>query len=232
MAGRQSPGAGTVSPLAEGLALIFDMDGVIVDSNPLHRDSWTEFNRRQGLATTSEMLARMYGRRNDRIVRDFFGDALTDDQVAAYGRDKEKIYREMLGDRIEETLVPCLRPFLEGYRGTPMAVATNAETENVDFVLDRAGIREYFQAVVDGHQVTHPKPDPEVYLKAAELLAVEPRNCIVFEDSYTGVEAARAAGMRVAGIGTTHVNLPGAEVMADNFCNGILTSWLRTQQRA
>ena len=93
-----------MSPLAEGLALIFDMDGVIVDSNPLHRDSWTEFNRRQGLPTTSEMLARMYGRRNDRIVRDFFGDALPEDQVAAYGRDKEKIYREMLGDRIEETL--------------------------------------------------------------------------------------------------------------------------------
>ena len=99
-------------------------------------------------------------------------------------------------------------------------------------MLDRAGIRQYFQTVVDGHQVTHPKPHPEVYLKAAELLAVEPRNCIVFEDSYTGVEAARAAGMRVAGIGTTHVNLPGAEVMADNFCNGILTSWLRAQQRA
>jgi HAD superfamily hydrolase (TIGR01509 family) len=208
------------------------MDGVIVDSNPLHRDAWTEFNRRQGLATTADMLERMYGRRNDRIVRDFFGDALSGSEVAAYGAAKEEIYREMLGGRIEETLVPGLRPFLDRYRGAPMALATNAEPENVDFVLDRAGLRQYFQVVVDGHQVTRPKPHPEVYLRAAELLAREPRNCIVFEDSYTGVEAARAAGMRVAGIGTTHVNLPGAEVIADNFCNGILTSWLRAQQRA
>src|SRR5580704_8891257 len=102
------------------------MDGVIVDSNPLHRDSWTEFNRRHGLATTDAMLERMYGRRNDQIVRDFFGDGLTSGEVAAYGAAKEEIYREMLGSRLEETLVPGLRPFLEQYRGAPMALATNA----------------------------------------------------------------------------------------------------------
>jgi beta-phosphoglucomutase len=232
MDGRQSAGAGTVTALAEGLALIFDMDGVIVDSNPLHRDSWTEFNRRHGLATTDVMLERMYGRRNDQIVRDFFGDSLPADQVAAYGAAKEEIYREMAGARLEETLVPGVRSFLERYRDVPMALATNAEPANVNFILDRAGLRPYFRVVVDGHQVTHPKPHPEVYLRAAELLEIAPRNCIVFEDSYTGVAAAKAAGMRIAGIGTTHDNLPGVDVMADNFCNGILTSWLKAQPRA
>lgn len=220
------------APLADGLALIFDMDGVIVDSNPLHRESWTEFNRRHGLVTTDAMLEGMYGRRNDQIVRDFFGAGLTDDEVAAYGAAKEEIYREMLADRIDRTLVPGLKGFLELYRGAPLAVATNAEPENVNFVLDRAGLRDYFRVVVDGHQVSQPKPHPEIYLRAASLLEIGPPDCIVLEDSHTGVAAARAAGMRVIGIGTTYVNLPGTDIMADNFCNGILVSWLRAQQRA
>ena len=215
--------------LADGLALIFDMDGVIVHSNPLHCQAWAAFNRRYGLETTPGMLERMYGRRNDQIVRDFFGEGLAEDEVAARGAAKEEIYREMLGDRMEESLVPGLRPFLELYRGAPMALASNAEPQNVNFVLDRAGLRQYFRVVVDGHQVSHPKPHPEIYLRAAELLVIAPANCIVLEDSYTGVAAARAAGMRVAGLGTTYVNLPGADTMADNFCNGILTSWLARQ---
>ena len=218
-------------PLADGLALIFDMDGVIVHSNPLHRDAWAAFNRRYGLETTDAMLERMYGRRNDQIVRDFFGEGLADAEVTARGAAKEEIYREMLANRIEESLVPGLRPFLDLYRGVPTALATNAEPENVDFVLDRAGLRQYFRVVVDGHQVSHPKPHPEIYLRAAALLETAPTNCIVLEDSHTGIAAARAAGMRVVGIATTYVNLPGADIMADNFCNGTLTSWLRAQQR-
>src|SRR5208283_4145872 len=210
-------GRGLVEHLADGLALIFDMDGVIVHSNPLHCQAWAAFNRRYGLESTPVMLERMYGRRNDQIIRDFFGDGLTEDEIAARGAAKEEIYREILGSRMEELLVPGLRPFLEWFRGAPMALATNAEPENVDFVLDRAGLRQYFRVVVDGHQVSHPKPHPEIYLRAAELLAISPANCIVLEDSHTGVAAARAAGMRVAGLGTTYVNLPGADVMADNF---------------
>lgn len=221
----------SAAPLADGLALIFDMDGVIVDSNPLHREAWVAFNRRYGLETTDAMLERMYGRRNDQIVGDFFGD-LPADEVAARGAAKEEIYRELLANRIEATLVPGLRSFLDVFRGAPMALATNAEPENVDFVLDRAGLRRYFRVVVDGHQVSHPKPHPEIYLRAAELLEISPPNCIVLEDSHTGIAAARSAGMRVIGIGTTHVNLPHVDIMADNFCNGILTSWLRAQERA
>lgn len=217
--------------LNEGLALIFDMDGVIVHSNPLHRRAWAAFNRRYGMETTDAMLDRMYGRRNDQIVRDFFGEHLSPAEVFARGAAKEELYREMMASRIEEMLVPGLQTFLDRYNGAPMAVATNAEPENVNFVLDRAALRSYFQVVVDGHQVSHPKPHPEIYLRTAALLKTAPSNCIVLEDSHTGIAAARAAGMRVIGMGTTHVNLPGADIMADNFYNGILTSWL-TAQRA
>jgi beta-phosphoglucomutase family hydrolase len=214
------------------LALIFDMDGVIVDSNPLHRAAWIEFNRRHGLETTTAMIEGMYGRRNDQIVRDFFGDGLSVEEVTAHGAAKEELYRGMVAGKIEELLVPGLRAFLDLYRDTPMAVASNAEPENVAFVLDRAGIRPYFRVVVDGHQVSHPKPNPEIYLRAAELLEVAPSNCIVVEDSFTGIAAARAAGMKVIGIRTTHVNLPDTDITADNFLNGSLTTWLTAQKRA
>lgn len=220
------------SHLADGLALIFDMDGVIVDSNPLHREAWTAFNRLHGLDTTAEMLERMYGRRNDQIVRDFFGDGLSDEEVFAHGAAKEILYRELVAERTEEMLVPGLRAFLDLYRDTPMAVGSNAEPENVNFILDRAGLRAYFRAVVDGHQVSHPKPHPEIYQRAAALLETAPSNCIVVEDSHSGVAAARAAGMRVIGIGTTHGDLPGTDITADNFLNGRLSAWLGAQQRA
>jgi HAD superfamily hydrolase (TIGR01509 family) len=218
--------------LAPGLALIFDMDGVIVDSNPIHRKAWVAFNRRYGLETTEAMLDGMYGRHNDRIVRDFFGDGLAPEEVTARGAAKEALYREMVGDRVEEMLVPGLRPFLDLYRGAPKAVASNAEPENVNFLLDGAGLRPYFGAVLAGDQASHPKPYPEIYLRAADLLEIAPANCIVFEDSHTGIAAARAAGMRVVGIRTTHVNLPGTDITADNFLNGTLHSWLGAQKRA
>jgi beta-phosphoglucomutase len=212
--------------------MIFDMDGVLVDSNPAHREAWEAFNRRYGLETTDDMHRRMYGKRNDQIVRDFFGESLTEEEVAARGAAKEQLYREMIGDRLEEILVPGIREFLERYQAVPKAIATNAEPANVDFLLDQADLRRYFQVVVDGHQVKHPKPNPEIYLRAAERLGAEPRDCIVLEDSYSGVEAARAAGMRIIGVRTTHDNLPGTTITVDNFVSGELAEWLAAQTRA
>jgi beta-phosphoglucomutase len=211
------------------IALIFDMDGVIVDSNAVHRESWVAFNRRYGLETTEEMHQFMYGKRNDQIVRGFYGDGITAEEVGARGRAKERLYREMIAGRTEEMLVPGLRAFLERHRDLPMGVGSNAEPENVAFVLDEAGLRPYFRAVVDGHQVHHPKPHPEVYLRVAELLETEPANCVVFEDSHSGAAAAVAAGMRVIGLCTTFANLPGAVFTIDNFLNGDLELWLQAQ---
>jgi beta-phosphoglucomutase len=202
------------------------MDGVIVDSNPQHRLAWEAFNRRYGLETTEAMHRFMYGRRNDQIVRGFFGEQLSEDEVAARGFAKEALYREMIGDRVESMIVPGLRDFLDRHREIPKAVASNAEPANVEFLLDRAGLRPYFRAVVDGHQVARPKPFPDVFLRAAELLGIPPAECLVFEDSHSGVEAALAAGMKIIGLRTTEVNLPGAELTIDNFTSGDLETWL------
>ena len=212
-------------------ALIFDMDGVIVDSNQMHRQAWEAFNRRYGLETTEEMHQRMYGKRNDWIVRDFYGEGMTPEEVEARGRAKERLYREMMAGRIEQMLVPGLRAFLERHRDLPMGVGSKAEPENVAFVLDEAGLRRYFRAVVDGHQVRHAKPHPEVYLRVAELLETEPARCIVFEDSHSGAAAAVAAGMTVIGISTTYGNLSGTALTIDNFLSTGLELWLQAQMR-
>jgi beta-phosphoglucomutase len=218
-------------PLSKKRAFLFDMDGVIADSNPYHRLAWEAFNRRYGLETTEAMHQRMYGKRNDQLVRDFFGPGLTAEEVTARGAAKEILYREMIADRVESMLVPGLREFLEQYRDTPKAVATNAEPANVDFLLQQAGLRQYFEVVLNGHQVSHPKPDPEIYLLAAELLQTEPAACIVFEDSHSGVEAGRAAGMRVIGISTTYSNLPGTILTIDNFSSRDLQQWLAVENQ-
>ena len=212
-------------------AFIFDMDGVIVDSNPVHKEAWTLFNSRYGLDTTSAMIERMYGKRNDEIVRDFFGAGLTAAEVEDRGREKERLYREMIAPRVGDMLVPGLREFLDLYRDLPMAVASNAEPDNVDFLLDRAALRPYFQAVVNGHQVSRPKPFPDVYLLAAKLLAVQPAACLVFEDSPSGAAAGAAAGMRVIGIRTTYVNLPGTCLTIDNFLSRDLEAWIEARMR-
>jgi HAD superfamily hydrolase (TIGR01509 family) len=173
----------------------------------------------------------MYGKRNDEIVRDYFGEGISPEEVDARGRAKERLYREMLTGRTEEMLVPGLRAFLERYRDLPMGVGSNAEPENISLVLDETGLRRYFRAVVDGHQVRHAKPHPEVYLRVAELLETDPAECVVFEDSHSGAAAAVAAGMRVIGISTTDDNLSGTFITIDNFRSGDLDLWLQAQIR-
>lgn len=216
---------------APSLALIFDMDGVMVDSYPVHRKAWEAFNRRFGLETTVAMVERNFGKRNDDIVRDFFGEDLSPEEVAARSSAKEALFRKMISGRMEELLVPGLRGFLERRCGAPMAVASNAEPENVALLLDETGLRRYFQAVVDGYQVGLPKPHPEIYRRAAELLGVPPARCVVFEDSVAGVAAGRAAGMAVIGIRTTHGNLPGTDLTVDDFLNRDLDPWLDLRSR-
>lgn len=215
--------------MSEVRALIFDMDGVIVDSNPLHRTAWEQYTCRFGIAATEDMQERMYGRRNDEIVRDFLGEHLSDEEVLAHGAAKEQLYRELMAGKVTESLLPGLREFLEDRHAMLLAVATNAETANLDFVLDGAKIRSFFRVALSGNDVTRPKPDPEIYQLAALRLGANPRECVVFEDSTAGVEAGVAAGMRVVGVGSTHSALPGAALMIRDFRDPALNEWLGTR---
>ncbi len=215
-----------------GIAFVFDLDGVIVNSNPVHSRSWREYLRRVGIEPPEDFDQRMYGRRNDDIVRAVFGAGLAEDEALRHGAEKEKLYRLMMAPVLEAHLVPGIPGFLERHRAVPKAIATNGEQANLDFVLDRAGLKRYFPAALHGGLIERPKPHPEIYLRAAELLCVPPARCIVFEDSYAGVEAARAAGARVVGLATTHHDLAGVDLFIRDFLDPGLTSWLASQAPA
>ncbi len=215
--------------LRKGLALMFDLDGVIVDSNPVHSSCWREYLRGFGIEAADDFDQRMYGRRNDEIVRLVFGAALDEAEILRRGAEKEHLFRIKMAPVLERHLVKGLRQFLERHREAPKAVATNGERANLDFVLTEGGLSGYFQVTLNGEQVCRPKPDPEIYLRAADLLNVPPRNCIVFEDSQTGLRAARAAGTRVVGLTTTHAELPGADLSVRDFTDPGLELWLSSQ---
>ena len=207
--------------------MILDMDGVIVDSNPVHTQAWAAYLHQLG-RSADYIDQRMHGRRNDDIVRDFFGNGLSEQEIHAHGARKEAIYREMMRPQLGERLVPGVRAFLERHSDVPMGVASNAEPANVEFILENARLRGYFRVAVDGHQVARPKPDPEIYLKTAELLGVTAPDCVIFEDSMTGIEAARLAGARVVGVNTTDAELSGVDLLIRDFTESGLEGWLAT----
>jgi beta-phosphoglucomutase len=215
--------------LTPGLGLIFDLDGVIIDSMPFHQLAWQRYLEMTGIGA-GESLDFMHGQRNEEIVRGLLGPQADLQAVIAHGAAKEQLYRDMLRERLGEHLVAGIAEWLEHVSGAPIALATNAERANVDFVLDGGVLRPYFDAIVDGSQVERPKPAPDVYLRAAELLEIPPRNCIVFEDSPVGVAAAVSAGMRVVGVLTHAAALDGIRFSITNFWDERLDTWLSAQR--
>ena len=207
-----------------GVAWLFDVDGVIIDSMPLHTDVWGIYLERLGVKI-DDVAARMHGKRNDELIRDFFGTVLADDEVFHHGAAKEELYRELMAPRLKNLLVPGIEAFLERHPDIPKAIGSNAEPANVEFVVDGANLRKHFQVFVDGMQVEHPKPYPDVYLRAADLLHKDPKNCIVFEDSPAGVAAGKAAGARVVGV-ETHEPLEGVDFRIRDFLDPGLDEWL------
>jgi beta-phosphoglucomutase len=218
--------------LAPGLGLIFDLDGVIVNSMPVHERAWRQYLASVGI-DAGDILARMHGRRNDEVMRDYLGDKVERDTIAAHGAAKERLFRDLLRNDLRQSLVPGIEPWLEHISDAPIALATNAERANIDFVLDGvAGLRRHFDVIVDGSEVARPKPAPDIYLRAAQLLNLPPRNCVVFEDSPVGVAAARSAGMSVVGVLTHSTPLKGVVISVKNFLDPELDSWLSAQRAA
>lgn len=214
--------------LERGLALIFDLDGVVVDSMPLHSLAWQLYLEQLGVSR-QDVATQMHGRRNDEIVREFLGPDVPAEVIFEHGAAKERLFREMMGAKLTATMVPGIAEFLSRTENVPVALATNAEPANVSFVLDGIGLRRWFRAVVDGSQVQRAKPAPDVYLAAAERLGIAPPNCIVFEDSPVGISAARAAGMRVVGILTHAESLDSVDLAVPDFLDPKLDEWLASQ---
>lgn len=185
-------------------AAIFDMDGVLVDSNPFHLEKWVDLLNLHRIAFDPGVLPKLIlGQRNDTVLRYFFG------------QDLGKEERRRLEDTLEETFRKAFKsharplPGLESLiaacnqAGIPMAVASSAMRKNVDFVVDALGFRKYFNFIVSGDEVSCPKPDPEIYLKAARLLDMKPEDCVAFEDSFVGIESAKGGGLKCVAIAST-----------------------------
>ena len=197
---------------------------------PLHTEAWHTYLKTMGIEIP-DLETRMHGKRNAELVRDLIGDDLSEDVIFNHGAAKEQLWREMmLAGGLDQYRVRGLAQFLQRYEKVPKAIGSNAEPANINFVLDHFGLRRYFDVTVDGQQVNRPKPAPDIYLKAAELLGIKPANCIVFEDSPTGIEAGRAAGMRLVGVETTPTRFQDVDLHIQDFADPRLENWLRAQR--
>jgi beta-phosphoglucomutase family hydrolase len=179
-------------------AVIFDMDGVLVDNAHFHERAFAEYFSQCGTTLAPEM----FGRGNEELMAELFpNESKKRHQELAAG--KEAYYRQIYEPHIKPVagLHELLKKLKEN--NIPVAVGSSAPIENIDFVLDKLQIRNYFDVVVIAAMVQRAKPAPDIYLKSAELLHVNPENCLVFEDALAGITAARSAGMKVVGVATS-----------------------------
>ncbi len=185
-------------------ALIFDMDGTLVHNTPTHNQAWQDILAEAGVQIDlNEFNRATTGKKSSEIIRLMLGTQLSDTEVIYWGERKEALYRERFSD-YREPLQGLLHLLEQATAlALPMAVATASPPANISFILDELNLRQYFKIVVGGADIQHGKPNPEIFLKSAQLLGIEPASCLVFEDALGGIEAARRAGMDAVMICTT-----------------------------
>ena len=201
-------------------AAIFDLDGTLIDNNTYHLQSWLQYLKDMNREMTEEEYkANVNGRTNKDVIEYIYQRKMDDKEAMKYAHEKEAIYRELYAPFIKP--VPGLLELLEKLRSLsiPMAIATSGIQVNIDFLFEHIPIRSYFDVIVNSAHITKGKPDPEIYFKTAELLKVSPAECLVFEDAVVGINSAKAAGMKVVGVLTTHTagELSGADVLIKDF---------------
>jgi beta-phosphoglucomutase len=185
-------------------AVIFDMDGVIVDNGNYHKRAWLEFCKQHKISFSEENFINVFfGRTNEQVLPDLFGRKLSRKEIEEFGNEKEAVYRKIYQPELKAALgfISFLTELKENE--IPVGVATSAPPENVKFVLQGLKIEDSIDVVVDDSMVSHGKPNPEIYLKAAKLLKRDPSNCVVFEDSRSGTRSAWDAGTKVVALTTT-----------------------------
>ena len=183
---------------------IFDMDGVLVDNVSQHTEAWKELGRELGQEWSEDKIKGVFGKRNSEILQTLIDRRLSKAEIETLGRRKEELYRSIMAPDLAP--VPGLEKLLDELRirGVRTAVATSGPTENTQFVLRGLGLEGRFDALVTGGDAPRSKPDPGIFLVAAERLGLEPSLCVVFEDSPVGLKGARAAGCPAVALATTH----------------------------
>jgi HAD superfamily hydrolase (TIGR01509 family) len=189
---------------------LFDWDGVVIDSAAAHERSWELLAESEGLHLPPDHFLKGFGMRNEVIIPDQLEWTTDPDEIRRLSKRKELLYQDVVREEGVRVL-PGAREYLESLRtaGIPAVVATSTQRSNVELIFDLEGLAPYFRDIVASEDVSHGKPDPEVFLKAAGKAGFPPRDCVVFEDAHHGVEAGLAGGMRVVGVLTTH---PGGKL--------------------
>jgi len=212
-------------------ALLFDMDGTLIDSDPLHSKIFIEFLGELGVEITEDdYISKFQGRRNEVIYAEFFPEG----DGKAFDYEKEARYRARL-DELPD-LMPGTVDLLERAKadGIKTACVTNACRENLDAVFDRFDLAPLFDFAISADEVAKAKPDPELYLTAASSLSVAPEKCVAFEDSRSGLTAARASGAIVVGVMSSldaaTLKSHGAHGAIRDFTDPALERWLTNPQ--
>jgi beta-phosphoglucomutase len=194
-------GAESVGEMNKGI--IWDLDGVVVDSAPFHFEAWREFAAAKGKTFTHEDFRRTFGMRNEDILPYIFGEGLEPRFFKPWSEEKEKRFRQLIQGKVKPfpgvlTLVRNLD--VAGYK---QAIASSTPLKNIHLILNVLTILGFFDAIISGEEVTRGKPDPEAFLKAAKGMSLAPHGCLVIEDAAAGIEAAKRAGMKSVGVTNT-----------------------------
>jgi beta-phosphoglucomutase len=202
------------------IAVIFDMDGVICHTNPYHSLAFQEFFSTRNVSPTEDEFAEhMYGKSNSYILSHFLKRPVHGEELLELEQEKEGLFREIYEPHV--TPISGIVPFMDNLKsyGTKLGVATSAPYANLDLILSKVPIRSKLSSILASEDVKNYKPDPEVYLKSAQNLGMQPEQCIVFEDSYAGVTAALNAGMKVVAVLTSHSReeLPPCSLYIENY---------------
>ena len=190
-------------------AVLWDMDGTLIDSEEFHWISWRDTMANEGIPITREQFLSSFGQRNDSIIPRWLGAASTPERIERISTAKEELYRDLIRTHGMEPL-PGVAVWVRRLHdeGWLQAIASAAPRPNIDVVLEALAAARYFQAIVSAEDVHKGKPDPEVYLMAASRVGTAPDRSIVVEDAVAGVEAARGAGIRSIGVSRNGKHLP------------------------
>ena len=201
--------------MREVKGLLFDLDGVLVDTAKYHYLAWKQLADSLGIPFTEQDNERLKGvsrMRSFEIILEIGGRQMSEAEKQRCCTEKNEIYLGYIRQLKAEELLPGVREFLQDAHRRGYRTALGSASKNSRLILERLGITDLLDAIVDGTVISTAKPDPEVFLKGAEALGLEPAQCLVFEDAVAGVEAAHRGGMQAVGIGTQHA-LPQADIV-------------------
>lgn len=199
--------------------VIFDLDGVLIDTGQFHRQSWYDLAREEDFEMSDELFYSTFGMQNYQIIPKLVRRDLTAEDIERMSEWKERRYRELISGKL--TLQEGARGLIDELKsnGFLLAIGTSAPQANLVFMLEHTGVDDCFDAYVTGEEVSNSKPAPDTFLKAAEKLSLAPGCCLVVEDAVQGVQAGKKAGMRVVAVCTTRQreDLEEADLIVDSL---------------